>query len=104
MIDTTRFLFSKDIENEYYGINPDAIKECCRDNVRFNNPSTNKSGFPGVRLQKSKWQAYITTNGRNIYLGSFDNKEDAIMARLNAEIKYLGHPKYKVYEQFTVQN
>lgn len=100
-LNTTKFLFSRDIENEYYGIDPSIRKECFQDSVRFNTPQTNTSGYPGVSFNKktNKWKAVITFNKKIISLGAFVTKEDAAIARLNAEIKYLGHPKYKVYEQ-----
>ena len=44
----------------------------------------NTSGIKGVTFIKryNKWQAQIKINGKNIYLGSFDNKDEAIKARL----------------------
>lgn len=38
-----------------------------------------------------------------MYLGSFDNKDDAIQARKEAEIKYFGEYRYDVHN-FTEQN
>lgn len=50
----------------------------------------NTSGKTGVRFDKNKnlWQAYITVNYNNYNLGYFENKDDAIKARKEAEIKY----------------
>lgn len=50
----------------------------------------NKSGHKGVSWMESrkKWRAYIGFQGRNITLGYFDKKEDAIKARELAEEKY----------------
>ena len=47
----------------------------------------NKSGCVGVTWNKDKhkWIASITFNGKYKYLGSFENKEDAIKARKEAE-------------------
>jgi hypothetical protein len=52
--------------------------------------STNTSGVTGVNWLKKnkKWRAYITVDNKQINLGSFENKEDAIKARKDAEIKY----------------
>lgn len=52
----------------------------------------NTSGVTGVHFDKSrnKWMAYITYNNRRIFLGYFNNKEDAIEARIAAEIEYFG--------------
>ena len=43
-------------------------------------------------------------NGKNIYLGVFVNKEDAIKTRLNAEQKYFGEfaPQQHLYEQYNI--
>lgn len=52
--------------------------------------SNNTSGCIGVCWHKAskKWMARITINEENIYLGLFDNKEDAINARITAEKEY----------------
>ena len=57
----------------------------------------NTSGITGVTWDKSnnKWMAQIQVNGKNIKLGRFKNKEDAIEARKQAEIKYFG--EYRNY-------
>ena len=50
----------------------------------------NKSGHKGVSWVESrkKWLAYIGFKGKQINLGYFENKNDAIKARLEAEEKY----------------
>ncbi|OGN96958.1 MAG: hypothetical protein A2Z77_00480 [Chloroflexi bacterium RBG_13_51_36] len=50
------------------------------------------SGFRGVcwNKQYDKWQVYINVNGKRIFLGYFDDKQDAISARLSAEQTYFG--------------
>lgn len=60
-------------------------------NNRFNTkPSKlNKSGIIGVHYSDNRWHATIKINNKKITLGSFINKEDAIIARLKGEIKYL---------------
>lgn len=54
----------------------------------------NKSGHKGVIWMKSrnKWKAYIGFKGKQISLGYFDDKDEAIKARKRAEEKY-----YKPY-------
>lgn len=49
-----------------------------------------KSGHVGVSWHKrhQKWVAYITVNGKQKYIGIFDDLEDAIAARENAESKF----------------
>lgn len=52
--------------------------------------SNNTSGVCGVSLNKkrNKWEAYIQINGKKRNLGLYINKDDAIAARIQAEIKY----------------
>ena len=56
----------------------------------------NTTGFNGVSWDKNrnKWQANITVNKKRIYLGRFENKEDAISIRSAANIKYGFHPNH----------
>lgn len=55
--------------------------------------SNNKSGFSGVfwNKKRSQWQAKITHNKKQIHLGWFKDKEDAVVARIEAEKKYWSH-------------
>ncbi len=50
----------------------------------------NKSGAIGVHFLKQgqKWRAEITSNGKKQHLGVFSDKDEAIKARKEAEIKY----------------
>lgn len=54
--------------------------------------SSNQSGIVGVYWNKNinKWCAGIGVNGINIYLGSYNNFEEAVEARMNAEKEYFG--------------
>jgi len=55
---------------------------------------TNSSGFTGVVFNdecKRKWSAQITVDGKNIQLGRFFEKEDAILARKAGNEKYGFH-------------
>lgn len=56
----------------------------------------NTSGHVGLywRNSKRKWQVYIGVNGKNIHIGHFKNKEDAIKARKEAEKKYGYHKNH----------
>ena len=51
----------------------------------------------GVAFDKrrNKWYARIMINRKNLHLGSFDTKEEAIEARKQAEIEYFGEYRYK---------
>ncbi len=51
----------------------------------------NKTGHVGVELlQSGKYLAKIMVDRKSIHLGRFDNIEDAVSARLEAEAKYFG--------------
>ena len=52
--------------------------------------SNNTSGCIGVTWHKgaNKWMASITVDGKEIYLGLFTDKDDAVKARIDAEEKY----------------
>lgn len=54
-------------------------------------PSSNR-----YRSDRSKWYAEIQVNNKKIRLGSYIDKEKAVRARLEAEIKYFGEYKSKV--------
>ena len=65
---------------------------CCQRSENDRNRSlyiTNTSGVSGVFFdrQREKWVASITYNSKKIYLGRYDAKEDAVMARLTKEIE-----------------
>jgi hypothetical protein len=54
----------------------------------------NKSGKTGVFLRDDgRWVASISFKRKSTYLGLFDNFEDAVKAREDAEIKYYGFIK-----------
>lgn len=52
----------------------------------------NTSGYRGVsyRKDRGKYRAYIKIKKQDIFLGNFDDIEDAIEARKEAEKKYYG--------------
>jgi hypothetical protein len=54
--------------------------------------SDNSSGTPGVKFDKAKgkWASGIGVNRSYVHLGYFNNINDAINARKEAEIKYHG--------------
>lgn len=58
--------------------------------------SSNASGVSGVNWHSAakKWQARITSNGKRIALGFFDKKEDAVIARLKANLQYGFHKNH----------
>ena len=66
----------------------------------------NTSGVIGVSWVKdrNKWAAQISINNKNSNLGRFISKEDAIKARLEAELKYYGEfaPQCHLFEQYGI--
>ena len=59
-------------------------------------PSNNTSGHRGVSYNKklNKWQAYIRYNNKHMHLGYFENFEDAVKTRLDAEKRYFKEYAY----------
>jgi hypothetical protein len=66
----------------------------------------NKSGIMGVSWfeLKNKWHVQIKFNYQKIYLGIYENMEDAIVARLKAEKLYFGEfsPQRHLFEQYNI--
>ena len=60
-------------------------------------PSHNTSGVKGVRFHSRDliWEAFITHNQKYIHLGRYTNKDDAIQARYEAELKYQKSFRYQ---------
>ena len=60
------------------------------------NASNNTSGVIGVNWVRGrgKWHSQIQIEGKKIWLGNFTDKQDAIDARKDAEIKYNFHPNH----------
>lgn len=65
--------------------------------------SNNTSGVAGVYWanSKSKWCACITVNKKKFHLGYYDNFEDAVKARKEAEEKYFGEYAYDTSQNLT---
>lgn len=60
-------------------------------NKNKNTYKNNLTGRRGVELRWNKFLVYLTYNGVKNYIGMFENFNDAVLARENAEIKYYGH-------------
>lgn len=68
--------------------------------------SNNTSGVTGVGFDKksSKWRARICIDYKNIHLGFYDDKNEAIKARLQAEQKYFKEfaPQKHLFNKYDV--
>ncbi len=63
--------------------------------MNIDNNKNNKYGFRGISYALNekrikKWQVKLGFNNKNIYIGRFLTKEEAIKARKEAELKYYG--------------
>lgn len=57
--------------------------------------SNNSSGKTGIsRTKGGKWRAYLRKNGRQVHIGNFDSKSEAIEARELANQKIGFHPNH----------
>lgn len=56
----------------------------------------NQSGVTGVFWEKScsRWRAQIRLNGKSKHIGVYDNLEDAVAARKQAELQHGFHPNH----------
>ena len=57
----------------------------------FRKKKNNKTGYLGISITPyGKYRARIMVDRKEIRLGNYDNLEDAINARREAELKYFG--------------
>ena len=86
-------LYQDSLNNRLINLREVTNAENLKNRKRQNN---NRSGVTGVHFHNKaqKWEAYITVNFKRIYLGHFDLKDDAIVARKNAEVEYGFHPNH----------
>ena len=77
----------------------DFKEKTCLSALQSKKSVTNTSGFKGVSWDKKRkrWEAYIHFKYKKIHLGLYDNIEDAVKARKQAEEKYFAPvlEKYK---------
>ena len=93
------------LDNRKENLRYATAQENARNRTRQRN---NTSGFIGVSWHKqiNKWCARIKVNGHSIHIGSYDNKDDAIIARLNAEVKYFGTefaPQRHLFDEYNIR-
>ena len=93
-----------ELNNRKYNLRPATIQENARNHNRQIN---NTSGFIGVGWDKQncKWRAYIYLNKKQIWLGSYVHKENAIKSRLMAEKQDYGEfaPQRHLFSLYNIQ-
>ncbi len=76
-------------------------------NKEYKMQTNNKSGCTGVCFDKrrNKWMSTLVCDKTTHYIGKFDNKDDAIRARLNKEVELYGYdnaPQRHLFEQYGI--
>ena len=68
----------------------------CKNAINKSPYKNNTSGHTGISFETKscKWRSSIRFKNKTIYLGLYDNIEDAIKARKEAEEKYFGEYSY----------
>lgn len=72
-------------------------KNCMNKQIR----PDNRLGITGVYKTDNKYRSYICKERKLIYLGAFDNLDDAIKARKEAEEKYFGEFSYDNSQKYS---
>lgn len=82
-------------DDGYYADNCEFVTPRENTAIGKRNIKPSNTGYVGVILIKAtgRYTARININYKAICLGTFDNIEDALKARINAEIKYFGEQK-----------
>ena len=92
------------LDNRKENLRRASLQENARNHKKQKN---NTSGVTGVYFRKDnhKWLAYIYINKKQIHIGEFSNKEDAIKARLQKECEVFGDfaPQKHLYEQYGIE-
>jgi len=102
-----------EVVDHIYGIKYDNRKKylriCTHQQNCFNKRiyTKNSSGFMGVTWDKSrdKWVSQLCYNGKHYNIGRFENKQDAIKARLKGELKYFGKdfaPQRHLFTEYNI--
>lgn len=93
-VDTTTDIEVDHIDGDRLNNTRSNLRLCTRRENAFNKGvyKNNSSGVSGVYYQKKpqKWSSYINVDKHMINIGTFNNFEDAVAARLAAEKLYFG--------------
>lgn len=92
-----------ELNNRKYNLRQRTIQQ---NNMNKSIRCDNTSEITGVYFDRSrmKWVANLILNGERKYNKRFDNKEDAIRARLQAEKEYFGEfaPQRHLFEEYGI--
>lgn len=92
---------NKKWDNRKINLRPCTHEENMRN---VNKKVVNKSGYIGVIYYRNKWVSSIYYKGKLIHLGTFEDKEQAIIARLKAEKEYYKDfaPQKELFKQYNI--
>lgn len=96
--------YNNTLDNRKSNLRPATKSEQAQNKGMYNN---NTSGIKGVVWDTlhQKWRTYIGVNHKTIYLGLFEDKNEAIKTRLKAELKYFSNgfePQRHLFEKYGV--
>lgn len=82
------------------------LRKCTHKENTRNTSARENRDIIGVTWYKrdNKWESFITYGQKHIFLGRYENKEEAIKARLQAEIKYFGEfaPQKHLFNKYNI--
>lgn len=99
------------IDHDPFNNRKENLRPCTQHQNTFNTKKkkNNTSGVIGVQRQKNcsrlQWKAVLMYNRKNISLGSYENFDDAVRARLEGEKKYFGEfaPQRHLFAQYGIE-
>ena len=96
------------IDRDEFNNRKSNLRPCTKSQNQMNRSLAmhNTSGVTGVSPTKDGyWEASLVIKGERKFRKIFKNKNDAICARLNAEVKYFGEfaPQKHLYEQYGIK-
>lgn len=92
------------LNNRRYNLRPATSTENAQNRSIRSDNTSNVTGV-GWRTKNQCWRVRIQVNGNPIFIGDFNDKDEAIRARLLAEIKYFGDfaPQKHLFEQYGIE-
>lgn len=93
------------LNNRRYNLRPATHQENSRNRTKTENTSSQYIGVTWNKRDKV-WSSQIRVGETIIRLGNFYNEEDALVARLKAEVKYFGEfaPQKHLYEKYNIKD